>query len=62
VRGIPAEVRLTENDGMPQDCVVNLDIITTIPKDSLHTRLSVLGPGKLKEVEAAVHFALGLET
>jgi len=62
LRGIPAEVRLTADDGMPHECVANLDIITTIPKDSLRTRLSVLSPRKMKEVEAAVHFALGMET
>ena len=61
VRGIPAEVLLTVEDGMPQDCVVNLDIITTIPKDCLRSRLTALSPEKLIEVEAAVHFALGLE-
>ena len=44
---------------MPQDCVVNLDIITTIPKDCLRSRLTALSPEKLKEVEAAAHFALG---
>ena len=61
VRSIPAEVPLTAGDGMPQDCVVNLDIITTIPKDCLRSLLTVLSSEKLREVEAAVHFALGLE-
>ena len=61
VRSIPAEVPLTVEDGMPRDCVVNLDIITTIPKDCLRSRLTVLSPEKLTEVEAAVHFALGFE-
>ena len=61
VRSIPAEVPLTVGDGMPQDCVVNLDIITTIPKDCLRSRLTALNPEKLTEVEAAAHFALGLE-
>ena len=30
IRGIAAEVPLTVEDGMPQACVVNLDVITTI--------------------------------
>ena len=61
IRNIPSEVPLGADDGMPQDCVANLDTITTIPKDCLHSRLSTLSPRKLKEIEAAIHFALGLE-
>jgi mRNA interferase MazF len=61
IRGIPSEVPLGIDDGMPQDCVANLDTITTIPKDSLHSRLTTLSLRKLKEVEAAIHFALGME-
>ena len=61
VRSIPAEVPLTVEDGMPQACVVNLDIITTVPKDCLRSRLTTLNHRKLKEVEAAVRFALDLE-
>jgi mRNA interferase MazF len=61
VRGIPAEVSLGTDDGMPQDCVANLDTITTIPKDFLRSRLSVLSAKKLGEIEAAIHFALGME-
>jgi len=61
VRNIPAEVPLTKEDGMPQECVANLDVITTIPKDSLRSRIAVLSAGKLKKVDEAIHFALGLE-
>lgn len=61
VRNIPSEVSLTVGDGMPQPCVVNLDIITTVPKDCLQSRLTALNHRKLKEVEAAMRFALGLE-
>ncbi len=60
-RSIPAEVSLTEEDGMPQDCVINLDTITTVPKDCLRSRLTILNQGKLKKVEAAIRFALGME-
>ena len=58
---IPSEVLLGTDDGLPQDCVANLDTITTIPKDCLRSRLATLNAKKLKEVEAAIHFALGLE-
>lgn len=61
IRHIPSEVLLGTDDGMPQDCVANLDTITTIPKDCLHNRLITLSTQKLKEIDAAIRFALGLE-
>lgn len=61
MRHIPSEVPLGIDDGMPKDCVANLDTITTIPKDCLQSRLITLSTRKLEEVEAAIHFALGME-
>ena len=61
IRGIPSEVPLGIDDGMPQNCVANLDTITTIPKDCLQNHLTTLGSKKLKEVETAIRFALGME-
>ena len=61
IRHIPSEVPLGEEDGLPKPCVVNLDIITTIAKGSLHQQMVGLSPEKLKEIEMALHFALGLE-
>jgi mRNA interferase MazF len=62
IRNIPVEVSLGIKDGVPQDCVINLDTITTVPKDCLRSRLTTLSPKKLREVEAAIRFALGLES
>ena len=61
IRGIPSEVPLGIDDGMPQNCVANLDTITTIPKDCFQNCLTTLGSKKLKEVETAIRFALGME-
>ena len=61
IRHIPSEVLLGTNDGMPRECVANLDTITTIPKDCLHNQLITLNTQKLKEIDAAIRFALGLE-
>ena len=61
IRRIPSEVYLGTDDGMPQDCVANLDTITTIPKDCLQSRLTILSTKRLKEVGAAIRFALGME-
>jgi len=61
VRHILSEVPLGPEDGLPRLCVVNLDTITTIAKRSLQERLVSLSSEKLKAVEAALYFALGLE-
>jgi len=61
VRGIPVEVPLGPKDGVPRECVANLDTVTTIPKDALSERLTVLTRSKMAAVEAALRFALGLQ-
>jgi mRNA interferase MazF len=61
IRGIPSEVSLGDEDGVTRACVVNLDTIATIAKASLRERLTILTADKLKAVEEAVHFSLGLE-
>jgi len=61
IRGIPSEVSLGDEDGVPRACVINLDTITTIAKSGLRERLTALSAEKLKAVEEALHFSLGLE-
>lgn len=61
IRHIPVEVHLGKLDGMPKKCVVNLDVLTTIPKGLLTAKICELRPEKIKTVEIAVKFALGLE-
>lgn len=61
IRNIPVEVRLTPADGVPKECVVNLDLINTIPKSTLDQRICTLSAGKLQDVEAAIRFALDLK-
>jgi mRNA interferase MazF len=61
VRGIPVEVALGPKDGVPRECVVNLDTVTTVPKDALRERLAVLSRSKMTAVEGALRFALGLQ-
>jgi mRNA interferase MazF len=61
IRHIPAEVPLGPEDGLPRACVANLDTILTIAKASLREYLASLSPEKLRAVDAAIHFALGLE-
>jgi mRNA interferase MazF len=62
VRGLLAEVPLGTADGLPRPCVANADNINTIPKDNLQEYIATLSAAKLQAVEAAIHFALGLES
>lgn len=50
VRDIPTEVRLTVDDGMPEDCALSFDNVSTIPKSALRARICVLGPERMADV------------
>ncbi len=43
-----------------QDCVANLDALTTVPLSLLKSHVCSLSPAKLRAVEAALKFALDL--
>lgn len=62
IRGISTEVPLGPEDGLPTICAVNLDSMTTIPKDTLLRHISSLDFAKTQAVDSAIRFALGLET
>ena len=61
IRAIPVEVPLGPEDGMSQECVVNLDDILTIPKAKLAERITTLSPQKMTIVAKAIIFALDLK-
>lgn len=61
IRNIPSEVLLGPNDKLPRKCAANMDFITTIPKSCLREHLTSLSPERLKDIEEALRFALGLE-
>ena len=60
IRNIRSEVPLGPEDGLGKPCVVNLDVIQTIAKTRLRERLTILTPQKIRAVETALHFSLGL--
>jgi mRNA interferase MazF len=60
IRGIPVEVGLGPDDGLPKQCVVNLDTIATMRKEILRERLSLLRPDKVEQINAAIKFALAI--
>lgn len=59
--GLPVEVQLDKQDGMPTVCVVNCDNLLTVPKSRLQTRLCTLSAAKMQAVEQAIKFALDLK-
>lgn len=57
IRGIPTEVELGREDGMPRDCVLNADHTDTVAKGYLVERITVLSPGKVAAACAALNTA-----
>jgi mRNA interferase MazF len=61
IRGIPVEVELGPEDGLPKKCVINLDTIVTIRKDLLIERITILRDEKIEQIDTAIKFALSIE-
>jgi len=61
IRGIPVEVPLGTEDGMTDQCVVNLDDIITVPKTRLTERITTLSLQKMSAIARANIFALDLK-
>jgi mRNA-degrading endonuclease toxin of MazEF toxin-antitoxin module len=59
VRGLPTEVALGRDDGMPRECVLNTDQTATISKVHLREMITVLDPDKLAAVCRALSIATG---
>jgi len=59
IRGIPTEVRLGSEDGMPEDCALSLDNVAVIPRSFFVDRITRLRPGRLAEVCSALAVATG---
>ena len=62
IRHIPVEVPLDVEDGMPENCVVNVDNIMTIPKSLLTERITVLSHDKIALVNRAISYALDIDS
>jgi mRNA interferase MazF len=61
IRGIPTEVILSEEDGLPATCAANFDNIQTVPKRNIGERIARLTARRMKLAAAATSFALGFE-
>lgn len=61
IRGVPSEVALGPEDGMKQPCAANLHNVVTVNQQNLGRRLAQLSPRRMREVCAALVFALGCD-
>jgi mRNA interferase MazF len=62
LRGVPSEVALGPDDGMKQACAVNLHNLGTVSEDDVGRRVAQLGVERLRQVCAALQFALGCDS
>jgi mRNA interferase MazF len=61
VRGIPSEVGLGTDDGLPESCAVNLDHVQTVARGRLGGLIATLSARRMDEVREALLFALGFQ-
>jgi mRNA interferase MazF len=59
IRGVPSEVILDADDGMKNRCAVNLHTAVTLAQARLGRRVGGLSAARMREVCAALAFALG---
>ena len=59
VRGIPSEVALRVEDGVPESCAVNLDHVQTVSRGRLGGLITTLSSRRMGEIREALLFALG---
>ena len=59
IRGIPTEIHLTRDDGLPDECVLSLDNIVPIPKGLFLERICRLPGERMHQVCAALAIATG---
>ena len=59
IRGLPTEVELGPEDGMPRVCVLNLDHTDTVGKGHLTERITALRSERMDAVCRALNTATG---
>ncbi len=58
VRGIPTELPLGPDDGMPTDCAASFDNLKVVPKANLVDHICTLQPARLAEACTALRTAV----
>jgi mRNA interferase MazF len=61
VRGVPTEVVLGPEDGLPEPCAVNLDHVQTVARGRLGSLVTTLTGRRMGQIREALLFALGYQ-
>jgi mRNA interferase MazF len=61
IRGVPSEVPLGPEDGLRQPCAANLHNVVTVGQEGLGRVVARLNARRMREVCAAIAFALGCD-
>jgi mRNA interferase MazF len=61
IRGIPTEIRLGPEDGMPRACAVSFDNVRAVPKVLLGDPITSLAGKRMHEVCRALAIATGCD-
>jgi mRNA interferase MazF len=61
IRGIPTEVLLRVEDGVPRECVANLDNLRSVPRALLTEPITSLSGTRMREVCKALAIATGCD-
>ena len=59
IRGLPSEVVVGPDEGLPHDSAINLDHVETVEQGQLHRYVGSLGPTKMRQVCRALAIATG---
>ena len=59
IRGLPSELPLTIDDGIPVESVVNFDTIYTLPRQAFRRRVAQLSPARMEEACRSLKAAIG---
>ena len=59
IRNVPSEVILTDADGMPEECAINLYHVQTVSKAKIGGLITSLKRERMDEIRRALVFALG---
>ena len=59
IRGLPSELPLTIDDGIPVESAVNFDTIYTLPRQAFRRRVAQLSPARMEEACRSLKAATG---
>lgn len=60
-RDIPTEVAIGPDEGMPQDCVINLDSVSIVKADAVGELVTTLDVIRMRQICVALNLALGCD-